>query len=88
MSQNFPNPFNPATRIQVSLPRRGRVSLRIYDSLGQYIRTLIEGERDAGFYLLPWAERDDGGDLVARGSYLYRLEAAGISETRIMTLLR
>ena len=87
LSQNFPNPFNPTTHIQVTLPLGGRVSLLIYDTLGQHIRTLIEGERGAGFHLLNWDGRDSRGDQVASGSYLYRLETAAFSETRTMTLL-
>lgn len=87
LSQNFPNPFNPATHIQITLPRRSPVSVRIFDTIGQSVRTLIEGERDAGFYLLTWDGRDDGGHPVASGSYLYRLETPGSRHTR-MTLIQ
>jgi hypothetical protein len=90
LAQNYPNPFNPATHIQVSLPVRSTASLRIYDTLGQLVRTLMEGEQEAGFYLLNWDGRNQAGAEVASGTYLYRLEAlkAGLDQTRTMTLVR
>ena len=90
LGQNFPNPFNPATRIQVMLPQRSPVSVRVYDTVGQLVRTLMEGEQQAGYYLLSWDGRNQAGAEVASGTYLYRLEApdAGLHQTRTMTLLR
>ena len=90
LGQNYPNPFNPSTHIQVSLPRHSTVSLRVYDTVGQLLRTLMEGEQEAGFYLLSWDGDNEAGDQVASGTYLYRLQApaAGLDQTRTMTLLR
>ncbi len=90
LGQNFPNPFNPATHIQVSLPHSSPVSVRVYDTVGQLVRTLMEGEQAAGYYLLTWDGRDEAGATVASGTYLYRLKAsaAGLDQTRTMTLLR
>ena len=90
LGQNYPNPFNPATHIQVSLPQRSPVSVRVYDTVGQLVRTLMEGEQEAGFYLLSWDGRNEAGAEVASGTYLYRLEArdARLDQTRTMTLLR
>jgi hypothetical protein len=90
LGQNYPNPFNPSTHIQVNLPRHSPVSLRIYDTVGQLVSTLMEGEQEAGFYLFSWDGTNQAGAEVASGTYLYRLEApeAGISQTRTMTLLR
>ncbi len=90
LGQNYPNPFNPATHIQVSLPQHSSVSLRVYDTIGQLVRTLMEGEQEAGFYLLNWDGKNQAGVEVASGTYLYRLEApgAGLDQTRTMTLLR
>ena len=90
LGQNYPNPFNPATHIQLSLPRNSPVSVRVYDTVGQLVRTLMEGEQEAGYYLLSWDGRDEAGAPVASGTYLYRLEAslAELDQTRTMTLLR
>ena len=90
LGQNFPNPFNPATHVQVSLPRQSTVSVRVYDTVGQLVRTLMQGEQEAGLYLLAWDGRNEAGIEVASGTYLYRLQApqAGLDQTRTMTLLR
>lgn len=90
LGQNYPNPFNPATHIQVSLPSRSPVSVRVYDAVGQLVRTLMDGHQEAGYYLLTWDGANDAGAPVASGTYLYRLEAsaAGLDQTRTMTLLR
>ena len=67
-----------------------QVDLRVYNSSGQLVSTLVEGYRSAGLYLLRWDGRDDAGVAVASGTYLYRLEvpAQGLIETRAMTLVR
>ena len=90
LGQSFPNPFNPDTRIQFSLPHEGEVSLRIYNGVGQLVRSLADGNHRAGLYLVPWDGRDDAGRGVATGTYFYRLEMAGrgLAQTRSMTLAR
>ena len=74
--------------MQITLPHRGPVSVRVYDTLGQPIRTLMDGGHEAGIYQLAWDGRNETGGAVASGSYLYRLDAPRLSETRSMTLLR
>jgi hypothetical protein len=88
LSQNFPNPFNPATRIEFGLSEPGRVSLRIYDTAGRLVRVLIDEARAAGRYTEKWDGRDDAGRAVASGVYFYRVEAGAFGETRKMVLLR
>jgi hypothetical protein len=83
LAQNFPNPFNPTTTIRFSLPRDGRVVLKLYNLLGQEVRSLLDQEMSAG-------ERSvtlDASDL-ASGVYFYRLEAGQFSSTRKMVMLR
>jgi hypothetical protein len=87
--QNFPNPFNPATAINYSLPTRSRVHLFVYNILGQIVSNLVNTEQQAGIQSVVWDAN------VASGLYFYRLEAASLDnpskrfvETKKMILLR
>jgi hypothetical protein len=87
--QNEPNPFNPSTTIRFDVARDGgHVSLRVYDIRGALVRTLVDGRLEAGRTSARWDGRDDAGQLLATGIYLYRLEASEFSETRKMLLLK
>ncbi len=88
MAQNFPNPFNPVTQIEFNLRRPGSVRLEVFNSLGQKVATLIEGDRSAGTHIVQWFGVDDGGNEVASGIYFYRLTAGEHSEVRKMMLLK
>jgi len=98
LQQNYPNPFNPHTEIRFELEDDGQVVLRIYNTLGQVVRTLEDGQRTAGEHKLAWDARDDRGQVLPSGMYAYTLEArsagAGQStakvskQTRTMTLLK
>ena len=72
LDQNYPNPFNPTTTIGFELPERSEVTLEIYDSLGRYITTLVNGQLEAGSHQHQWNAETDG---VSSGTYIYRLEA-------------
>lgn len=88
LERNFPNPFNPETTIAYQLPEAGVVSLKIYNSVGQEVRTLAQGPQDAGFYRVRWDGRDARGRSVASGTYLYQLTAEGYRETQRMMLMK
>jgi hypothetical protein len=88
LAQNFPNPFNPTTRIAFGLAAPGNVSLKIYDAAGRLVRVLAEGARPAGNYSELWDGRDARGAAVASGIYFYRLTVGSFTETRKMALLR
>jgi hypothetical protein len=88
LAQNFPNPFNPATRIAFGLAAPADVSLRIYDAAGRLVRVLVEGARPAGNYAELWDGRDARGAAVASGIYFYRLDAGAFESTKKMILLR
>jgi hypothetical protein len=88
LAQNFPNPFNPTTKISFGLAAPADVSLRIYDAAGRLVRVLAEGARPAGNYSELWDGRDSGGRAVASGIYFYRLGAGSFTQTRKMILLR
>ncbi len=89
LAQNYPNPFNPETAISYQLPAQSDVRLDIYNSLGQKVRTLEDRPKAAGRYILKWDGRDDAGQPVASGVYLYRLQAGKqFARSRKMLLLR
>lgn len=75
LDPNFPNPFNPQTNMRFQLPQQSVVTLRIYDVLGQEVRTLVEGTHAAGVHRVTWDGRDSRGRPVASGVYFYALEA-------------
>ncbi len=89
LEPNYPNPFNPQTQIRFRLPVEGPVALRLYDVLGQKIRTLVEGELRAGVHQAAWDGRDDQGRSVSSGVYFYVLEAGvQFRQVRKLMLLR
>ena len=85
---NMPNPFNPSTTIRFELPQLADVQLDIYDLLGQKVRTLVAGQRSAGWHEAVWDGRDASGMLVSNGVYFYRLQAGGLAQMRRMLLLK
>ncbi|MBN2070168.1 MAG: DNRLRE domain-containing protein [Candidatus Krumholzibacteriota bacterium] len=91
LSQNIPNPFNPATRISFTIPGRSEnehVTLRIYDVAGRLMRTLLDESRSAGLHTVIWDGKDRNGSPVASGIYFYRLQWNGKTRSRKMVLLR
>ena len=88
LRQNYPNPFNSHTVIGFSLPAAADVDLALFDLLGQRVTTMVRGHRPAGTYTLQWDGRDDGGQPLASGLYLYRLQSTHQTETRKLLLVR
>jgi hypothetical protein len=88
LAQNFPNPFNPTTRISFGLSSPGNVSLRIYDAAGRLVRAVTGGSRSAGHYAETWDGRNMRGEEMASGVYFYRLDAGSFTQTKKMILLR
>jgi len=88
LSQNYPNPFNPQTEIHFHLPENSRVELRIYNTLGQKIRSLIDAQYEAGFHTVRWDGKDTNRNPVSSAVYLYKLKAGSLIQVRKMTLLR
>ena len=85
---NYPNPFNPQTRISYQIPKRSFVTLKIYDLLGREVNTLVNKEQNEGLYNVKWNGENIFGQSVSSGVYLFRLQAADYSESKKMTLLR
>jgi hypothetical protein len=83
-----PNPFNPSTELRFSLPRAGKVSLRLYDVSGRLVRVIHEGELPAGQHRRRWDGRDDAGRSVASGAYYARLVTSEGQITKSLALVR
>ena len=88
LTQNFPNPFNPSTTIKYALSEKSFVSLKIYNMLGEEVRTLVSQDRTAGFHETQWDGRGNDGREVPSGVYLYQMTAGKFSEARKMILLK
>ena len=88
LSQNFPNPFNPATTIRFGLPTGERVTLKIYNVLGKEVATLINDEpKKAGYHTSIWDGRNRAGGS-ASGIYFVRIHAGNFVQTRKMLLVQ
>jgi hypothetical protein len=79
----YPNPFNPSTRISYVLPEKAYVSLKVYDILGNEITTLVDESQQPGRYEVEFTAKG-----LASGVYLYRLQAGNYSEIRKMILMK
>ncbi len=93
--QCYPNPFNPFTTIQYSIPQRNNVILKVYDILGNEVATLVNEEKPAGTYEVEFKSHSDGGQNLPSGVYFYRiaihsdkLSAGSFTETKKMTLIK
>ncbi|MEE8403988.1 MAG: FlgD immunoglobulin-like domain containing protein, partial [candidate division Zixibacteria bacterium] len=92
LNQNFPNPFNPSTTISFDLPTRSKVTLKVFNLLGQEVSTLIDKDLPANSYKVEWDGRSESGAPVASGIYFYKLIAEADNnafvETKKMMLLK
>lgn len=85
---NYPNPFNPTTTITYDISQPADVRLNIYDLLGRRVKTLVNGWVVPGHYWIVWDGTDDSGWQLASGVYICHLQAADVSLTRKMALVR
>ena len=83
ISQNYPNPFNPTTSINYQLPEATNVTLKIYNTLGQEVATLVDGWVEAGYHTVTW-----NAFSVPSGVYIYRMKAGSFTKTARMVLLK
>jgi parallel beta-helix repeat protein len=85
---NYPNPFNPETTISYTLQKDSRVTLDIYNSHGQLVRTLFDGTTGKGTHALKWDGKTDSGREVSSGFYIYRLKTVSQIISRKMLLIK
>jgi hypothetical protein len=88
LEQNYPNPFNPSTNIEYSIPNQNFVQLKIFDELGQEVKTLVSAELPAGNYKIKWDGTNNSGILVASGRYFYQVSYDNIQLSKKMILLK
>jgi hypothetical protein len=81
--QNYPNPFNPSTTICYALPQRSYVGLAVYNSLGQIVTTLVNGEEESGIHEVKF-----DGSALASGVYFYRLQSGSFVQSRRFVLMK
>lgn len=88
LHKNYPNPFNAKTEIRYQIPENVHVSMKIFDTLGHKVRTVVDAGQKVGSYAVTWDGRDDRGREVASGLYFCRLKAGGFAKTIKMVLVR
>jgi hypothetical protein len=86
--RNYPNPFNPATKIAFRLERDAQATLRVFDVHGRLVRTLVDSYLAAGPRTVEWDGRDDRGHPLASGTYYMRLQGGGTYTSRVVNLLK
>ena len=82
LSQNYPNPFNPSTVIHYQLPVASRVTLRVFDMLGQEVSTLANETQDAGYKSVEWNSTNNSSSSIASGVYFYRIDAMSVAGSK------
>ncbi|MGA9364217.1 MAG: FlgD immunoglobulin-like domain containing protein [Bacteroidota bacterium] len=88
LNGNYPNPFNPGTRISYSIPKRGDVAVQIFNALGQQVRALVESYEEAGTHVVEWDGTDDHQQSVSTGVYLCVVLFERTHQVHKMMLLR
>lgn len=88
LAQNYPNPFNPSTTFKYQIPEESKVTIRIYNSLGEVVKTLINKTQHRGSYKVIWDGTNSQGGKVASGVYFYQLIANDFSQTKKMLLVK
>ena len=83
LEQNFPNPFNPHTRIDYTIPNSGLVTLKVYNLLGQEVSTLLNENKSAGNYTVVF-----NGNNLTSGIYFYQIKSGNYTETKKMLLVK
>ena len=88
LSNNYPNPFNPSTNINYSIPKAGYVKIEIYNSIGQLITTLTNSFQNPGKHSIIWGGINSNGSYVPSGIYFYRMSSNGLTLVKKMILLK
>ena len=85
---NYPNPFNPSTKIKYYVPKYGVVKIIIFDMLGKKIKTLVDSNQEQGHYLVEWNATNEWGRSVSSGLYFYNVSGENFNSTNKMCYLK
>jgi hypothetical protein len=83
LTQNFPNPFNPSTTIQYTIPQSGEVRLSVFNGLGEEVKTLVNETKEPGVYEVEFSANE-----FPSGIYFYKIQAGSFVDTKKMILLK
>ena len=88
LHQNYPNPFNPTTTIKYELFQSSQVTISVYDMLGRFVKTLVNSTQEPGVKTIQWDAKDEQGNRISAGVYIYKLKSGDFMETKEMILLK
>jgi hypothetical protein len=88
LGQNYPNPFNPSTKIEYEIAQASNVKISIYDIAGQLVKELFNEQKNTGKYSIIWDGKDNLGNLLASGTYLYQIQTNDFVQSKKMILLK
>ena len=86
--QNYPNPFNPETNIQYRVAQASQVEIKVYNLMGQLVRTLVDKQQPSGNYAIQWSGHNDAGRLVSSGVYFVKMKAGNFTKIRKMAFVK
>ncbi len=88
LGQNHPNPFNPVTNISYQVSSPGKVTIKIFNSIGQEVRTLLDKSQEPGEYSMQWDGKGNNGEALASGTYFYQMQVGGFISAKKALLLK
>ena len=88
LMQNYPNPFNPSTTIQYAISSEQFVTLKIFNSVGQLVKTLVDGNMNKGYHQVTWDATDNSGNKLSSGVYFYKLTTGTFNQVNKMLLMK
>jgi hypothetical protein len=88
LKQNYPNPFNPTTTIQYQIPMTAKVEMKVFNSVGQLVKTLVNQEQTQGRYEIRWDGKNDLGAEVGSGVYFYQMKVNDFEQSLKMVFMK
>jgi len=88
LASAYPNPLKDRSNIKFGLPRSSHVEIEVYNIAGQRIKTLVNANLEAGYHSVYWNGRNDAGQRVANGVYVYRMNSGSFQATKKLLILK